>query len=275
MEHDNSQLVDEPLIIANIKTRYECVTNVSCVSGDEVWTCGWDNIIRLYNLQGVLMKSIQTKSGNWPEDITMTRVGELVYIDSKDRSVNILKNSLIETLVKRWARHPTSVCCTSSDDLLVVLTRIDFRQTKVVRYSGSTEKQSIQFDDIGRPLYSPCPCIRNISENTNLDICVSEYDTSTAVVVNQAGKRRFTYTGPPSMFRVPFYPLGIANDSQSRILIADMRNNRIHILDQDGYILRYIRNRFLRAPWDVCVDAMDNLFVAETDKVKKIQYSST
>lgn len=101
MEHNNTQLVDEPMIKANIKTRYKCLTNVSCVSGDEVWTSGWDNSISLYNLQGVVMESIQTKSGNWPEDITMTRVGELVYIDSKDRSVNILRNALIETLVKR------------------------------------------------------------------------------------------------------------------------------------------------------------------------------
>uniref|UniRef100_K1QIB1 Tripartite motif-containing protein 3 n=1 Tax=Magallana gigas TaxID=29159 RepID=K1QIB1_MAGGI len=234
-------LIDIPQILTNIDTVYgesKNVYSVSCTSGDEIWTCGEDNMMRLYNLHGELVKFIQTKSGNTPVDLAVTKSGELVYTDPYEKTVNIVKNTQIQTLIRLQGWRPLHVCSTSSGDLLVVMITNDMKQRKVVRYSGSTEKQTIQ-------------------ENKNLDICVADNKANAVVVVNQAGKLRFTYTGPPSTTKKQFYPVGIATDSQSRILTADYNNDCIHILDQDGQFLRYIDNCHLQDPYCLCVDTRE------------------
>ncbi|XP_065928759.1 tripartite motif-containing protein 3-like [Magallana gigas] len=272
--------------ITEIKTEYgeHKLRSVSCINDDSIWTCGFDDkMIRLYNLQGELFSSIETTSGHWPTDIVWTRRGDLFYTDKEYRTVTKVtnkeyENKEIRTEINLGDWRPLGICSTSSGDLLIVMDSDKYvcEETKVVRYCGFTEKRSIQYNDKGQPLYSFSEYLYNkyISENKNQDICVSDNKASAVVVVNKAGKFRFSYTGHPSIFKRSFSPLGISTDSQGRILTADVSNDCIHILNQDGQFLRFIDNCALSSPYGLCVDTSDNLFVAEngTGKVKKIQY---
>ncbi|XP_052681783.1 E3 ubiquitin-protein ligase TRIM71-like [Crassostrea angulata] len=267
-------LMDEPRVITAIATGHEYrVYGVTCLNDTKIWMRGMYRMMKLFNMEGKLVESIITKSGNAPKDIVVTTNGDLVYTDMGYRTVNIVKNTQIQTVIRLLEWRPLGVCSASSGDILVVMVSDDDKPTKVVRYSGSTEKQSLQFNDKGQPLYSSGDT-KYISENRNLDICVSDCDARAVVVVNQAGKLRFTYNGSPSDKKGSFNPRGIATDSQGRVLTVDWYNDCIHILDQDGQFLRYIDNCHLQYPWGLCVDTRDNLFVAEehTGKVKKIQY---
>ena len=201
----------------------------------------------------------------------MTRSGDLVYADSVYSSLNLVIGTKILTLFKLSGWTPLSLCSTSSGELLVIMTSDDYKQTKVVRYSGSTEKQTIQRDDQGNPLFRSAGYL---SENRNLDICVAVNAFGTVVVVSAAGKLRFRYTGPPFTTQETLHPAGITADRQVCILISDCVNHNIHIIDQDCNFLRFIDKGALQSLWGLCVDSRNNLFVAErkTRKVKKIQY---
>ncbi|XP_062599205.1 uncharacterized protein LOC134260671 [Saccostrea cucullata] len=158
--------------------------------------------MKLYsNNQGSLLKSITTKSGNRPEDIAVIEKRDLIYTDCKVKTVNVVKDEKIEEVIRLQNWEPQGVCSTSSGDLLVIMHSKDKIQTKVVRYFGSSKKQTILFDDQGKPLYSSATILFifdkywYVTENRNLDICVSDCGAKAVVVVTQAGKLRFRYTG--------------------------------------------------------------------------------
>ncbi|XP_055999643.1 uncharacterized protein LOC125656909 [Ostrea edulis] len=269
------ELMDEPELVTTMYTGYKKLRNVTCLSEEEFWTSEQVSEMKCFNVQGTVINTIRTKSGIMPRDITVTSDGDLVYSHWLTKTVNKVKSGQTEEVIRLQGWRPGHLCITSSGDLLVTICSDDETQSKVVRYSGSTEKQTIQYDDEGKPLYSGNIRIKYISENRNLDICVADYEAGAVVVVNQAGKLRFRYTGHSSTTKTKaFKPCGITTDSQSQILTADSNNQCIHILDQNGQFLRYIDNCDLKNPYGLCVDKSDNLFVAEyvSGNVKKIKY---
>nr|XP_034305172.1 uncharacterized protein LOC117680476 isoform X3 [Crassostrea gigas]XP_034305173.1 uncharacterized protein LOC117680476 isoform X3 [Crassostrea gigas] len=269
------ELLDEPELVATIQTGYEKLRCVIYINDDKIWTSGWTNEIKCFNAYGSLQQKIVTKLGEKPFDIAVDVGRDLLYSDRTSGTVNKLKNGQTEELIRLQGWMPSNLCVTSTGDLLVTMYSDDYNQSKLVRYSGSTEKQTIQFDDEGKPLYSEKSLTKYIKENRNHDICVADSGAGAVVVVNQDGKLRWRYTGHHSVTKhQTFVPRGITSDSQSRILTADKDNHCIHILDQNGHFLRYIDNCDLKDPSGLCVDNNDNLFVCEYDKgnVKKIKY---
>lgn len=255
--------------------------SVSCFTDDNIWTTVQGKVMELYNLDGKLLKSVKTRSGNDAWDITTTKKGYLVYSDPGSKTINRMRKKHVKELIRLRGWTPCCVCSTSLDGLLVTMIREDRKQSKVVHYTDSCEeKQTIQFDDRGSALYSTRSCKLYISENRNLDVCVADTDANAVVVVNQTGYLRFRYTGSHctgshSSSKPLLKPDGLTTDSQCRILIADSDNHKIHILDQDGQFLRSMTSDISDGPFRLCVDARNNLFVAERKSgiIKMIAYT--
>ncbi|XP_034317427.2 uncharacterized protein [Magallana gigas] len=271
------ELLDEPELVTTIQTGYLKQRNVTytCLHDGSIWTSGETNDIKCFSSKGSLLQTIKTNSEKGPNDIVVDNSGDLLLSNRKAGKLNKIKNGQTEEFFKLQGWGPCNLCVTSTGDLLLTMCSDDWTQSKVVCYSGSTYKQTIQFDDEGKPLYSGNTKIKYITENRNHDICVADCGAGAVVVVNQAGKLRWRYTGHPSVTKnKTFKPRGITTDSQSHILTADGDNHCIHILDQNGQFLRYIDNCDLKIPYGLCVDNNDNLFVCELYKsnVKKIKY---
>lgn len=260
-------------IIGTFVPGHSWLHGLACLSEYEIWTIGSDNnltfdydkYMKLYSDKGELLQSI--KSDHKPVAIAVTKSYDLVYADDY-RNVNIIEVNQIKKVIKLKEWKALDICSTLSGDLLVIMND-GKNSSKVVRYFGSTEKQTIQFNDDGQSLYSPGEK-KCLIENRNLDICVADLDAHAVVAVNQDGKLRYRYTGQTASER-SFDPNGIATDSQSRVLIATDKNHYIHVLDQEGQFLSLIYMHVYSTK-GFCVDANDSLFVADFHKIYKIKY---
>lgn len=264
------ELLDTPKVIKAFNTGSNSLSSVSFRSTQKIWTSAEVPEIKCFNINGNSINSIKTKSGGYPNDIAVTSDGCILYSDWIG-TVNKVVNGRIEEIIKLLGWVPGNLCVTSTGDLLVVMCNDAKTHCKVVRYSGSVVKQTIQYNENGKRLYSGVFKVKYIAENSNLDICVADRAAGAVVVVSQAGKLRFRYTGHPSKENL-FIPRGITTNSQSQILTADCGNLSIHILNQDGQFLRFID--VINEPCGLSVDTLDNLFVAEykTGDVKVIKY---
>lgn len=253
-------VLHEPDVINTVSTGCdERLYGVDCCGDNKIWTT-WGKIMSLYNINGKLLQSIQTKTENKVKNIATTKKGYLVYSDPRSKTIYRMKKKNIRRIIKLTGWTPCSVCSTSLDGLLVTMISNDKKQSKVVHYSDSLKEYlTFQFDGNGMPLYSTSSR-KHISENRNLDICVADKGSCAVVVVNRTGGLRFKYTGPSP--NTSFKPGVIVTDNYGQILTADSHNERIHILDQDGKFLRYIVVQTSDCPFSLSVDIKNRLFLA-------------
>lgn len=86
---------------------------LSCLTTEQVWTCNLtDRMIRLYNLQGNLVKEIEPKSRGGPWNIAVSKSGDLVYTDYTERTVNVVPDTEIEKVISLRGWKPHGVCTT-------------------------------------------------------------------------------------------------------------------------------------------------------------------
>ena len=112
-----------------------------------------------------------------------------------------------------------------------------------------------------------------MSENNNGDVCVSDRNADTVVVVDNTGKVRFRYNGTQARKEKSFDPRDIVTDALSQIIVADINNNCVHILDQNGQFLRCVEDFELKNLSGLSVDNEGRLWVGcDKGEIKVIKY---
>lgn len=140
-------------------------------------------------------------------------------------------------MIKLWRWRPLNVCSTLSGDLLVNLIRYNKKNSQIVRYFDSNEKQFkkcnlMTIANIYLQLLILVPYVKIGFDFGHL--CYS-YRSSAIMMVtcNHAGKPGFKYNGPvfDSTFKKSFDLVCITSDSRSQTLIADFDSHRVHIVN--------------------------------------------
>ena len=244
---------------------------LACVGEDEAWIGGDRTPLMRIDMKGSIQNTIISKHP--PRDISVTRFGELAFSDSIDRSVNIVKQGKVYTLIttpQDWI--PWGICCTTSGDILVNVFKA--QRNKIIRYHEEKITQEIYQDESGNPIFSEGYCMLYMAENNNRVICVSDSNANGVIGINMKGKVLFQYKGNGAKRQKPFAPGNIVTNSQNQIIVTDVKNDCLHILDQTGKFVTCVDNF---EPDHLCglgLDGEERLWVGllKTRKIKVIEY---
>ncbi|XP_062603329.1 E3 ubiquitin-protein ligase TRIM71-like [Saccostrea cucullata] len=271
----SKELLKKAKVVATIPTSDKPTYSVACLGADEAWVSGQKRIIKRLNINGSEVDSVIVRGTGRFKDISVTIQGELIYCDSDNETVNIVRHGKTETLIalpNGWC--PWGLCCTMSGDILVSMSYDNCLQ-KVVRYQEGAVKYEINKDEDGMPILSIGAYINYVAENGNGDICVSDSNARNVVVADKSGRVRFRYDGSPAKRRKSLDPLHIATDSMRQIIVADENNDCLHILDQNGQFLMCVDNCGLYQPCGLSLDSTGRLWVGlkGSKDLKVIQYT--
>ncbi|XP_061190475.1 uncharacterized protein LOC133198393 [Saccostrea echinata] len=238
------------------------VYHISLGQSDKLWISNDNGVLVQADLQGNMIQKIKT-SGGMEGYHTVTQEGDMLYTDGNKKLINkVTKDNNITEFLKTGDWEPYSIHSSIiNGDLLVGMWKD--KEARVTRYSKTgKEVQNIQRDNKGQGLYG-VPTY--ITENINGDICTSDWEKKSVVVVNKSGQHRFSYTGHESKFS----PFGICTDVFCHILVCDRYSETVHLLDQDGQFLSLLltQQHWVKHPkaCSLCVDDENNLFVGQLD----------
>lgn len=263
-------LKDTPELLATIQSPYRVLWRIVCAGKDKIWTSGRRNDITQIDRKGNILLSIKTHGNHWV--LSIDNQQRLVFSKSYDTKVYMYKEGNVETCLNLTNWLPRGICHTKNGDMLVSMRSENKKQSKVVRYSGTTETQTIQYDGQGEPLFSTSStAVLLLTENGNGDICVSDNSGHEVVVVNASGGLRFKYRGSQQSKYTAFQPYKIATDVNHHILINDNMNNIVHITDSGGNCIRYIE---YPCSGGLSIDAEHNLVIGDesSGKIKILKY---
>ncbi|XP_078330168.1 uncharacterized protein LOC144617667 [Crassostrea virginica] len=271
------ELMDKVRVIATIPTTFNSLDGVACVGEAEAWIYGDNKTITRIDLHGAVKDTVTTTCLHGPYDISVTRGRELIYSDYSSNTVNIVRDGKTETLItppREWSSWRLS--CTKSRDILVHVYKGSGpqRKNKIIRYQGQNIKEEICNDGQGNLIFKDGGYSLYMSENNNGDVCVSDVNAETVVVVDKTGRVRFRYDGTPARRENSFDPRGIVTDALNQIIVTDINNHCLHILDQNGHFLRCIDDCGLKDSWELSVDSEWRLWVGSltSGEIKVIEY---
>nr|XP_022310167.1 E3 ubiquitin-protein ligase TRIM71-like [Crassostrea virginica] len=244
-KHDMIKLMSNPVVVSTIQTPYgkkNELWRILCDEAGKIWISGNDKNVYQIDQSGSIKKTVSVSDDVRALSLSVGK--ELIFSACwTDTKVYRYDGNVVSTVVDLGQWRPRGLCHSANGDLLVSMRSLNETQSRVVRYSGTTETMVIQNDRHGKPLFSVgVSNVLLLTENGNGDMAMADHAGKAVMVVNASGELRFKYHGniSPKPNYKSFRPYQIATDVNQQILINDASNDIVHIIDKDGNFLRYI-----------------------------------
>ena len=235
------------------------------------WVQTGDKKLQLINRRRAVKDTIDTNFAF--NDITISPQGNLLLSDKDSNSiVSISGEKVAKTLFNTstntgWFKtscKPHGLCYLHSGD--IALTFADEGRVVIYSMSGKVIKE------LDKKLFR---YPRKVAQSKiNSDLYITDTDAKTflcpgkVVALNKNYEVRFEYAGPEG--REIFSPFDLCSDDAGNVLITDYNYNTIHILDEDGHVIRYLEG--LREPYSIDADRNVNAWIGNVEGVKLVKY---
>lgn len=240
--------------------------HISCMRDGRAWVSDRLCNMILLDIHGNTLHKLTLRSkGDGYHCATINN--DLLYIDKTMKRVSrfLLQEQRVESLFstpKTWAAISIHSSWINEEILIGMHTKQD---AKIVRFSttGNELEEIHKSSTNGENLY----CYPHyITEGPSGDICTSDFEKFSVIVVNRRGQHKFTYKGTQ---KSQFFPHGICTDRVGNILICDNQcKYRIHMLDPDGVFLRFLLSKEdgIMEPLGLCLDDRNYLWIGQRGK---------
>ncbi|XP_062591393.1 uncharacterized protein LOC134252863 [Saccostrea cucullata] len=226
------------------------ICHITFVLPDQFWVSDSEGSMILVNYDGEILDTLKTKAHACGKH-AITNKGELLYLDHGCVMKYVLGHgakTLVSDITCGGWWEWSIFCSHQNGDILVGMTDEDLDHGRVLRFNKIGElMQTLEFSSSMKHLYS---VPRYITENVNRDVCTS--DNAGIVVVDRAGKHRFTYH-----LRIP--PHGLCTDSHGHIIACNW-TSAIYVINRDGHLLS-ILGVDTRDVISLCIDEEHNLYL--------------
>ncbi|XP_062616893.1 tripartite motif-containing protein 2-like [Saccostrea cucullata] len=279
----SKKLKRKPTLEVSIAVGERYVYDVACASESSVWMCGagliyYDNNVRLLEKDGNNTETLECPMN--PKYVALKSPTCVLFSDHTDNTVKLWSREVQKVLITTEDWTPKGLVVTLSNDVIVC----QYKKTEAA-VSTAALSRVVRYDDKGSVIRKmefngDKRIFRNaifIAENRNFDICVSDEEKHSVVVMDKLGKMQFVYKGNIKSGKYQsFNPRGISTDSQCNILVSDYLNYTIHVIDQQGKFLSYLLRREVKFPLGLSVDKNDKVWVGEYSNgtISVIEYLS-
>ncbi|XP_033728639.1 uncharacterized protein LOC117317809 [Pecten maximus] len=221
------------------------VLSMCAASRDQVWISeAMSSAIHLYNIEGQRLRSVNVHSE--VRDMALNKASDEIFVTCfANKTIKVIspENKIFTFLT--LPLHPAGIAINSYGDVVICGVE-DFRRryrpeqrNRLLIYSREGKrKREIEHDQMGERLFK---YPEYIDININGDMCVSDIERESLMILREDGRLKNVYKGPPKgTLDKTFDPRDVKCDKEGNIVVCDINNNALHLLDISGDFTRIL-----------------------------------